>query len=274
MSSFDLQRTRLLCEKLGLDELPVAVLFSDERPQGDVIGPPAGPPDRDQRLKNGELDLDLAHQIYPCVLAYVRRVRRSGATACFDAKHFGCPGGGAYLKLIEPSPLIPHIVSTGLEGAFAGERYVKTPELVSRMLSEMNIELSAQRYCLFKRADRLTPNDEPEVLAFFASPDQLSGLCNLVNFAAEDWQAVIAPFGAACATLVLLPLNEGQSERPRAVLGGMDISARPFLEPDLLSLALPRKLFDSMLACMDQAFLDTHSWQIVRKRIERGKLKK
>jgi hypothetical protein len=48
-----------------------------------------------------------------------------------------------------------------------------------------------------------------------------------------------------------------------------DVSARPFVEPDILTLAMPTKLFLTLLANQDESFLITKSWEIVRKRIEK-----
>jgi hypothetical protein len=46
-----------------------------------------------------------------------------------------------------------------------------------------------------------------------------------------------------------------------------DISARPFVEKDVLTFAAPMKKFRAMVANMDESFLITHSWEKVKKRI-------
>jgi hypothetical protein len=46
-----------------------------------------------------------------------------------------------------------------------------------------------------------------------------------------------------------------------------DISARPYVDRHELSFAVPMKRFMSMVSDMDESFLITRSWSIVRKRI-------
>jgi uncharacterized protein (DUF169 family) len=265
--NFDIAKAKELDDRLGFADHALAVFYTDDKP-ADAIHPQSGIVPREENLKDGTFDWDTSEKIYPCVLAYVRRTRRSGVTSYFDSDHFGCPGGGCYLGLAEMSPMVPYFVSTGKEGLFEGERLVKSPELVRRFVKEWNIQKAPKKYCVIKRIDKLAPGEEPEVLVFFGHADPLSGLMNLVNFASEDWNSVIAPFGAACGTIVLFPLQEAKSEKPRAVLGSFDIAARPFVEPDYMSLALPRPLHDKVLAEIDNAFLNTRSWKRVIKRVE------
>jgi hypothetical protein len=42
-----------------------------------------------------------------------------------------------------------------------------------------------------------------------------------------------------------------------------DVSARPFVEPDILTLAMPTKLFLSLLDNQEESFLITKSWETV-----------
>ena len=270
---FNTEKIKELCRLLGLQDLPLAIFYTDDKPT-DGIHPESGFVPRDEDLKDPEVNFDNRMSIFPCVMAYIRRARRTGVTAWFDEEHFGCGGGGLYLGCAERSPLIPAIVSTGIEGKIEGERYMKSPELVDKFLDEMNLEPAPAKYCVFKRMDKLEENEEPQVVAFFANPDQISGLVNLLCFSLEDWNSVSTPFGAACTTLVTFPFKEIGKEKPKAILGGFDISARPFVESDFMSLAMPAKVFAKILADMDDAFLETKSWQRVLKRIHLHQKKK
>jgi hypothetical protein len=102
---------------------------------------------------------------------------------------------------------------------------------------------------------------------FFAPADVLSGLFTLVNFDEIDPDAVIAPFGSGCSSIVYHPYRELGSDRPRAVLGMFDVSARPCVEPGVLSFAIPWPKFVRMVAHMDESFLITDSWRKVRLRM-------
>ena len=60
---------------------------------------------------------------------------------------------------------------------------------------------------------------------------------------------------------------EKEQDSPRCVIGMFDISARPFVEKDVLTFAAPMKKFQTMVANMDESFLITHSWEKVKKRV-------
>ena len=119
---------------------------------------------------------------------------------------------------------------------------------------------------VFKRWDQLETGDEPEVVIFFAKPDVLSALFTLANFD-ELENKVYTPFGAGCSSIVQNPYLEKEKDSPRCVIGMFDISARPFVEKDILTFAAPMKKFQTMVGNMDESFLITRSWEKVKKRI-------
>jgi hypothetical protein len=57
------------------------------------------------------------------------------------------------------------------------------------------------------------------------------------------------------------------AERPRAVIGMFDPSARPCVPEDVLTFAVPIKKFEKMIGYMEETFLITETWKTVRKRI-------
>jgi hypothetical protein len=120
---------------------------------------------------------------------------------------------------------------------------------------------------VFKRWDKLAESDDPAVVIFFAQPDVLSGLFALANFDESDSQPVIAPMGSGCSSIVHYPYRELQSSHPRAVLGMFDVSARPWVPPGELTLAIPWPKFLRMVSEMDESFLVTESWSKVMMRI-------
>jgi len=106
------------------------------------------------------------------------------------------------------------------------------------------------------------------VVIFYASPDVLSGLFTLAGFEETGRESVIAPFGAGCGSIVLYPYLEKDRDRPRAVLGMFDVSARPYVPKEILSFSLPMNKFRSMVTNMEESFLITKSWAKLRKRIK------
>ncbi len=157
-------------------------------------------------------------------------------------------------------------LSCGIAGELEGERYKQTPELVAAWMETVPVVPSDKRYVVFKRWDALDEGDEPEVVVFFAIPDVLSGLFTWAGFDEPVAEAVAAPFGAGCASIIQYPLLEAAKERPRAVLGMFDVSARPRVPEGVLTFAVPWSKFERMLANADQTFLTTESWAKVRRR--------
>ena len=96
----------------------------------------------------------------------------------------------------------------------------------------------------------------------------------MTNFDQADPNGVFCPFGAGCATIVQYPLMEKDRERPRAVIGMLDVSARPCVPAEVITFAVPMKRFVQLVDNMDESFLTTESWQKVRRRIGSSPTKK
>jgi hypothetical protein len=125
------------------------------------------------------------------------------------------------------------------------------------------------RHIVFKRWDMLEERDEPDVVIFFAQPDILSGLFTLANFDEADLNGVVAPFAAGCGSIVQYPFLEKESDRPRGVLGMFDVSARPWVQKEILTFSVSINKFVRMVENMNESFLVTPSWGKVRGRINR-----
>jgi hypothetical protein len=229
----------------GHAELPIAFYYTDQEDRSEKVKVPSG------------------HQ---CVIGVLSRVRK-GIALSLDEKTVGCGGGKRCLGFpFETSPDFKYFLSTGLPGRVEGERYKKSPELVEQVLKGWAGFKAPARNIVFKRWDRLEAGDEPEVVIFFAKPDVLSALFTLANFD-ELENKVHTPFGAGCSSIVQNPYLEKEKDSPRCVIGMFDISARPFVEKDVLTFAAPMKKFLTMVANIDESFLITRSWERVQKRI-------
>ena len=248
----DLQKYQKLHERLALKEHPIAAYYTDNKPaQG----------------------LSPAEKGHLCIFALLNRARRNGETVYLDEAHTGCEGGAYYLGFrASARPNIEYFLSCGIPGEMEGERYIKTPELARQFFSSTKPRKALARYCLFKPLDKLSADEEPEVVVFFASPDVLAGLFTLTNYAAERSDAVRAPFSSGCGAILTHPLKEAEKDAPQAILGLFDVSARPFVHPNILTLAMPMKLFNMLLESQDESFLITESWNKVRERIGKEKI--
>jgi len=237
---------RLWARYFGAAELPIAFWYSSDQADGERTVPAKG---------------------RGCVIAEVARARR-GEKVVLDGGSIACAGGKRYLGFqTQLRPGFEYFLSCGIPGKMEGERYKKSPELV-REIMKKQVEFKAPgEYAVFKRWDRLGEADEPEVVIFFARPDVLSGLFTLSGFDEADANAVIAPFGAGCGTIVQYPYLEGKSKHPRAVLGMFDVSARPCVEENALTFAAPMAKFERMIENMEESFLTTGAWAKVRERL-------
>ena len=202
-----------------------------------------------------------------CLIGNLNRVRE-GLSFVYDATTPGCSGGKRYTGFTQKlRPRFEYFLSCGIPGEMEGERYKQSPELVKQYLAQHPPFGAPGQYLVFKRWDRLAPEDQPLAVVFFAAPDVLSGLFTLANYDVADPHGVVAPMGSGCASIINYPYEEAQSEHPRCVLGMFDVSARPGVPGDRLTFAVPMKRFEQMVRNMDESFLITESWKIVQKRL-------
>jgi uncharacterized protein (DUF169 family) len=235
-------------ETLGLQESPLGIYYTNDEPEG--ITPKTG--------------------IHLCMIGLLKKARQSGKTVYFDKSHFGCPGGAYYMGFLEsPMPHIEQFLSCGIPGQMEGERYIKTPELAKKYIEKVKPRPAPAAFCAFKPIEKFQGDERPEIVVFFASPDTLSGLFTLTNYALERTDGVYTPFGSGCSTLLTHPLKEAGKEEPRAVLGLFDVSARPMVEKDVLTLSMSYSVFLKLVENVSGSFLQTGSWQKVLQRIQK-----
>jgi len=202
-----------------------------------------------------------------CLIGALADVRK-GRPLCFNADSIGCPGGKRYAGFADKvMPNFEYFLSCGIPGRLQGERYKKSPELVREAMKLWPVFKAPARFMVFKRWDLLEESDQPEVVIFFARPDVLAGLFTLASFDEPEPNGVIAPFGSGCSSIIQNPYIEGKSARLRGVIGMFDISARPFVPPDVLTFSVPMAKFVRMVRNAEESFLITDSWRKVQERI-------
>ena len=252
---------------------PIALIWSDEKPEGAM------------QFQEGR---------WGCVM-WLAASAVKGRPAVCDAKTFGCFGGGVGMGFGNQYRSFPgseegfcHFLSSGIEGwaegpAVAemvkpflsketfdnfvhGERYVKTPKDVKRFVTSLPIMQIPKRYVVFRPlADVDADKETPQTVIFFADPDELSALVVLANYGRGSNENAIIPYAAGCQTIGIYPYQEAKSDRPRAVVGLTDLSARVYIRKqlgdNLLSFAMPFSLFKEMEANVEGSFLQRHTWQ-------------
>ncbi len=237
-----------IAERLKLRYSPIAVLFTNKKPEG---------------------ALEFAEGRWGCVAAMLTAAAK-GRQAVFSRSTFGCLGGGVGLGLGDMYQNFPggieYFLSTGKEGYREGEAYKKTPELAKSFVETLPIREIPEQFVVFKPLAEVAA-EEPRVVVFYANPDQLSALVVLANYGRPGNDNVCIPFGAGCQSICLIPWNEASQERPKAVVGMIDISARPLIDADLLAFSVPFGMFKEMEDNVPGSFLDKHAWHKVTERI-------
>ena len=207
-----------------------------------------------------------------CLIGQLGAVR-NGETRVFDETTFPCEMGkfflGGYPSSLTPE-FVVHYLTCGIPGKMKGLRNRSTPEIIRKGLTISSPLPLEGKKIVFKRWDKLTREDTPDVVIFYARPEALSGLLMLANFDQVDPNAVICPCVTGCSAIIKVPWQEQQKENPKSVLGMFDISARPFVATDILTMAIPMKKIAKILDYTEESFLVTEKWDNQKNRIHRS----
>jgi len=262
---------------ISLKYQPVALIWSDEKLAEAV------------QFQEGK---------WGCIMWLAASAAKGKAAVC-NRKTFGCFGGGVgmgfgdqYVNFPGGKECFCHFLSAGndqweqgLQAAekvkpflrkeaydnfVSGERYIKTPERVHQFIENLPITDIPAEYVIFKPLADVNPDQEtPRVIVFFADPDQLSAMVVLANYDRQDNHNVIIPYAAGCQTIGIYPYQEAQAERPRAVVGLTDLSARVYirkqLEDNLMTFTVPLAMFEEMERNVAGSFLERQTWQTLLK---------
>ncbi len=238
-----------LAKELKLHYEPVAILLSDEKPEG--------------ALQN---KAGCWNCIIPMFIAAAK-----GKTAVFEHKTTGCNGGKAGLGFGQfpnyPNG-IEYFLSTGKDDEFEGEGYIKTPELAKNFVECLPITDIPHKYVIFKPLAQVdTDKEKPVLITFCVNIDQLSALVVIANYYRTGNENVMIPQSSGCQSIFLIPYAESKKENPKAVIGLTDITVRPMLEPNILSFSVPYKMFIDMEENIAGSFLEKKQWQRIKNRL-------
>ena len=269
---FILSGTATFMEHLGLSEEPFGVYYSDTKPDN-AYGPKPGTPISRELEDRRELNMLAVMKTFSCVMGNIWLARKKKGAAFISAEEYGCPGGVYYCSMMKPHlRFIEQYVSTGFAGTpMHGERYMPGPDAMRAFMEKVNPRKAPAKYCIFKPLSQFTDGDEPEFVIFFARPEVLTGLFIQAVFATGDMDCVASPFGAGCTNIIGWPLYYQTQGVEKAVLGGMDPSARKFMKTDELTFTVPLSLYEKMLIALPESmFTHETDWTGVRKKVERS----
>jgi hypothetical protein len=258
---------------LALNHEPIAIIGTNEKP-----------PDALQ-FREGKIGC-----VIDLLIAAVR-----GRPVAFSRTTCGCPGGGTGLGFGNQYKLLPggeeafcYFLSVGAKewerGKWVtrlikpfinrelyrmftdGERYIKSPDLARRFLGCLPMMEVPYDYIVFKPLGQVTA-DEDGILAvmFLVDNDQLSAMVCLANYDRDSNDNVITPWAAGCQSIGIYPFAEAEKEKPKAVIGLVDIYSRVKvkrqLKSDVLSFAVPYGLYLEMEGNVPGSFLEGSTWR-------------
>ncbi len=243
---YDLKKAGLdLKEKLGMKLSPVGVFFTNEIPEGAL-----------HFKKKGS----------GCITPLIFKGAQ-GKTVAFDDDTTGWPCSSFYLGYSDwIFPGIEKFLSNeGVHGR-EPERFMKDPETAKRFVESFIPESKRQGAIIFKPLEQFTGNEKPEIVIFFANPDQLSALVYLIQFGAPDEERIVTKMASACISIFTSPMRYAQKGEKKAVWGLHDISVRKLMPKDLMTLTLTYDLFCEIYENMNGSFIQTENWEKLRSR--------
>jgi len=265
----------ITADKLRLDHEPVAILWSNTKPEG---------------------ALQIKPNAQTCIMPFFAQVAMKGKTAVFDRESYGCPGaraglgfGNGYYDAFRGAgiefmaaffvkgqhssknpeaycALVQHIPERDRAKFVYGERLHKNTEKAKRfMTTDLPITDIAEKYVIFTPLSKVKHGDYPVVVIFLADPLQITGLVTLVGAVREGTDPVRVPPMAACQQIGAFVYDEAKKEHPRAVLGYTDLSARESvgktIPANMFTFAVPFSLFEEMEEEAKDGVFDGPIWK-------------
>lgn len=251
---------------------PVAITWADAAPEGAT------------QFKPG---------VWGCAVSLIASVAAKGRTVAFDRRTYGCWGAGVGLGFGNQYEAFPggtdcfaRFLSNGNEqdavgnaigqkmaegpGSrladqyLKGERYIRDPEAARNFVDTLPIRDLGNQCVVAKPLEQLDASDDTKSITFFVEPDALSALVVLANYVRPEIENVAIPWAAACQVLGLFGYRECERERPRALVGLTDLSARKYVRPQLgkyvMSFTLPYSLFLELEANVEGSFFERETW--------------
>jgi len=246
-----------LVEMLHLDLEPVGIFFGNT---------------------SAECDLEASPERRNCVIPFVMAAAK-GKIAAMDEASCTCPGGAVgacfgdgFTRL---NPNIHMMLSQGLgDRAPAGvppmvkegERFFCNAEVALKWRNAMPFSDRAYPRIVFAPLSKWAEIGTPDLVYIFANPDQISALVTMQGFYNGKAVNTLAPFGAACHSIVYAA-EQMDKEEPFAIMGLFDISQRSEALKNYLSMTLPYRLWENMTKDLEKSCLTTHSWKKIEGRL-------
>jgi uncharacterized protein (DUF169 family) len=239
-----------LVKELKLKYLPVAIILTDDLPEEAV-------------------QLKPSKEAHGCSLTALRAAAK-GETVYLSKETPGCPGMKSGMGFADSTNIpggIEYFLSCGRgEGFPNGERLKKTPEVAKSYYEGLPKGVMNNKYIIFKPLEELD-KEKASLVTFLVNPDQLSALITLHSFETDSVDTAYMPMSSGCSTIVKIPLAEMKKDNPRAIIGLVDIWARPLFDADILAFTVSYKEFEKMESNANDCFFQVETWEGVKERL-------
>ena len=249
---------RTLADMLHLDLEPVGVFLGNAEAPCDLSPSP-----------------DTRNCVVPLLLSAAH-----GKTIALDEDNCNCPGGAVGCcfgdGFTRRNPNIHKMLSQGLGDAAPaqapihlkeGERFFCDADVALKWRNAMPFSDRGYPRVVLAPLSRWEEVGTPDLVLVFADPDRISALvCMLGSHNGRALNA-IAPFGAACHSIVYAAAQLDEAE-PMAILGLFDISQRRKAISGYLSLTMPHEMWAGLSRDLDKSCLTTHAWHEMEKRLQ------
>jgi uncharacterized protein (DUF169 family) len=240
----------ILIKELKLKYLPVAIILTDELPE--------------EAFK-----LIPSKEAHGCSLTALRAAAK-GEVVFLSKEMPGCPGmksGMGFTDIPNIPGGIEYFLSCGRgEGFPQGERLKKTPEVAKSYYGALPKDVMNNKFIIFKPLEE-SDKDKASLVTFLVNPDQLSALITLHAFEADSLDTAYMPMSSGCSTIVKIPLAEIKKDNPRAIVGLVDIFARPLFDADILAFTVSHKEFERMESYARDCFFQVETWRGIKERL-------
>lgn len=209
-----------------------------------------------------------------CIFKAFERVL-TGETLILKQGSCGCKGFDTNAGFLDEMPQIPGgyelFLSYGAgEGFRAGERLKCNPAVAASYFEKLPKQVMDGFDAI-----QLAPYQEgmnPDLVISFVTLDQLAAMAFLYDFRNADYDNIIAPTLAGCASLFRVPFSERKRDHARAVIGNIDLVSRPHMEETLVTFTVSSEAFQTMLEDTKDCFFHSPIWSSLRHRIHKGGL--
>lgn len=225
-----------------------------------------------------ECDLDAAADKRNCVMPFLMAAAK-GKMISMNEESCNCAGGavgccfGDGFSRINPN--IQTLLSQGLgenapEGTpdmlKEGERFFCDEDIALKWRKSIPYSDRAYPRIVFAPLTRWEEIGKPDLVLVFANPDQISALVTMLSFHNGKALNAIAPFGAACQS-ILHAAQQMDQEEPFAIMGLFDVSQRTSAWENYLSLTMPYQMWEQFSVDLDKSCLTSHSWRKIEARL-------